>query len=89
MLKSRHTTQIRMAAASDVRTDGALTLNDVPMLLKVIRETIGVSLEAHERQTPGNRPERDGSSRYLRGSSWGSDKEVEEEQEDKEPNLKA
>ena len=39
MLKSRAMTQLRMDASSAYRTDGPLTLNDVPMLLKVMRDT--------------------------------------------------
>ena len=40
--------------ASSLRTDGALSLNDVPMLLKVMRETFGLSLQSHRGRAPGS-----------------------------------
>ena len=60
-----------------MRTDAALTLNDVPMLLKVMRDTIGASLEAHESASPSVR--RDGFSQYLRSSSVMDEEEEETE----------
>ena len=40
LVKSRNLTQIRVDAASNLRTDGPLTLNDVPMLLSVMRDAM-------------------------------------------------
>ena len=53
MLRSRNMTQIRMDRTTDMRTDGPLTLNDLPMLLSLMRDTIGLGRE---------------HSRYLRSS---------------------
>lgn len=79
MLKSRHMTQIRIDALSDIRTDCALTLNDVPMILKAVRDTIG---DALEKDTPGQKSR--GFSQYLRGSANVLDDD-EEETEDLDP----
>jgi len=77
MLESRHMTQIRMDATNTtMRTDSALTLNDVPMLLKVMRDTMGVTLQTHADGLSTAAPsEKRGFSRYLRDSSVMDDEE--------------
>ena len=74
MYRSRDMTQVRINAASSIRTDGALSLNDVPMLLKVMRETFAISLQSHEANPQGQASQRPGLpvrgfSYYLRDSS--------------------
>lgn len=41
LIRSRNLTRIRVDAASNLRTDGPLTLNDVPMLLSIMGDMFG------------------------------------------------
>jgi hypothetical protein len=73
MYRSRDMTQVRINAASSLRTDGALSLNDVPMLLKVMRETFGLSLSQQGGGASGGDDppylRKGGFSQYLRDST--------------------
>lgn len=65
LVRSRNLTQLRVDAASNLRTDGPITLNDVPMLLSVMRDMFGF---AQQEFAEGVRRE-DRFSQYLRAST--------------------
>ena len=80
MLNSRHMTQIRMDAHSSVRTDTALTLNDVPMLLRAMRDAMGVTLQAQGSADDADAEKmKRGFSQYLRSSSVMDEDDGEEQ----------
>jgi hypothetical protein len=53
LLQERHTMRMRVGAEGAVRTDGSLTISDVPTLLKMIKESIEPTIHKVVREASG------------------------------------